>query len=288
MTAGTMLVFPYDTVNPHQPVKRLSHSEKVKVTDWDKSGNKASGDSSAQSPPASHPKLKRTALPCHTSRDSGFHESGSESHSLQESGLSRNSSKDTQSPEYSSPENSQVEDLPRDKVKIQLGCADIEEEGADQQEPVSPYCNGSITDTQTKKTTDMSEKKTKMRLDLGSNPPGGKRSDLPSSPPGRKMLKSPSEPMFHSAHSNIGNGDASPGSPMKTPQADISLDTPLGSPPSYAQIRHFAQSPVVQFRHMPIAKNPYMSPYLAREDLVDRLPPVYLVVSNSNLFDSIN
>ena len=51
------------------------------------------------------------------------------------------------------------------------------------------------------------------------------------------------------------------------------------TPPTYAQIRHFAQSPVVQFRHMPIVKNPYMSPYLAPDHLLCHMPPVHFVVS---------
>ena len=50
------------------------------------------------------------------------------------------------------------------------------------------------------------------------------------------------------------------------------------NPPTYAQIRHFAQSPVVQFRHMPIAKNPYMSPYLAPDSLLAEMPPAYFQV----------
>ena len=45
------------------------------------------------------------------------------------------------------------------------------------------------------------------------------------------------------------------------------------------QIRHFAQSPVLQFRQMPIGSNPFMSPYHAPDDMLQQLPPVYLMVS---------
>ena len=55
--------------------------------------------------------------------------------------------------------------------------------------------------------------------------------------------------------------------------------SPFGTPPIYAQIRHFAQSPVLTFRHMPISKNPYMSPYLAVDSMLKQMCPVHFVVS---------
>ena len=55
--------------------------------------------------------------------------------------------------------------------------------------------------------------------------------------------------------------------------------SPFGTPPVYAQIRHFAQSPVLTFRHMPISKNPYMSPYLASDSMLKQMCPVHFVVS---------
>ena len=53
--------------------------------------------------------------------------------------------------------------------------------------------------------------------------------------------------------------------------------------PHYAQIRHFAQSPIMQFKDLPIATNPYMSPQLASDDQLKTLCPIYLVVSSSEI-----
>lgn len=49
--------------------------------------------------------------------------------------------------------------------------------------------------------------------------------------------------------------------------------------PLKAAKQHILHSPLTAFRHLPIVKNPYMSPLLASEDLLKDLPPVYLVVS---------
>jgi hypothetical protein len=49
--------------------------------------------------------------------------------------------------------------------------------------------------------------------------------------------------------------------------------------PTYAKMRHFAQSPVDFFKHLPVLNNPYMSPLLAPDGMLDCLCPVYLVVS---------
>jgi len=51
--------------------------------------------------------------------------------------------------------------------------------------------------------------------------------------------------------------------------------------PTYAKMRHFAQSPVQQSstRAVVVARNPYMSPLLASDDLLADMCPVYLVVS---------
>ena len=80
------------------------------------------------------------------------------------------------------------------------------------------------------------------------------------------MGRSLSSPMLGQSHT-----DNSP---------DTQMNTPGLSPvtPAYAKVRHFAQSPVVTFRHLPICKNPYMSPYLAREQLLRPLCPIYFVV----------
>lgn len=49
--------------------------------------------------------------------------------------------------------------------------------------------------------------------------------------------------------------------------------------PLRAAKQHILHSPLTAFRHLPIVKNPYMSPLLASDDLLKDLPPVYLVVS---------
>lgn len=49
--------------------------------------------------------------------------------------------------------------------------------------------------------------------------------------------------------------------------------------PLRAAKHHIQHSPLTAFRHLPIVKNPYMSPLLASEELLKDLPPVYLVVS---------
>jgi hypothetical protein len=59
------------------------------------------------------------------------------------------------------------------------------------------------------------------------------------------------------------------------------------STPTYAKMRHFAQSPIQQpFARVAtaVARNPYMSPLLASDDLLVDMCPVYLVVSILNVF----
>lgn len=91
-----------------------------------------------------------------------------------------------------------------------------------------------------------------------------------------------------------------PGS--KTPVSVRSIDDEIASPflscrsspcsspelgtssPTYAKMRHFAQSPVDFFKHLPVLSNPYMSPLLAPDDMLDRLCPVYLIVSGAYSF----
>jgi len=53
--------------------------------------------------------------------------------------------------------------------------------------------------------------------------------------------------------------------------------------PLKAAKQHILHSPLTAFRHLPIVKNPYMSPLLASDDLLKDLPPVYLVVSTYRL-----
>lgn len=53
----------------------------------------------------------------------------------------------------------------------------------------------------------------------------------------------------------------------------------LNFEPIKAAKHHIDHSPLTAFRHLPIVKNPYMSPLLASDELLKDLPPVYLVVS---------
>lgn len=74
------------------------------------------------------------------------------------------------------------------------------------------------------------------------------------------------------------------GSQLNSPEEFYS---PISSPeyfqqpttPDYAKVRHFAQSPAQQFRHLPLSRNPFMSPYLADIELLAGIPPVYFIVS---------
>ena len=51
------------------------------------------------------------------------------------------------------------------------------------------------------------------------------------------------------------------------------------TPKLFSVQRNIAQSPIQLFRRLPIVKNPYMSPYLAPDDMLLGLPEVHLVVS---------
>ena len=87
-------------------------------------------------------------------------------------------------------------------------------------------------------------------------------------------------------------------SPYLTPhETDVNLLSPIESPakfltppqgamttPSYAKVRHIAQSPVAQLTHIAMTKNPYMSPFYASDELLKTLPPVYFVVSFRSLW----
>lgn len=52
------------------------------------------------------------------------------------------------------------------------------------------------------------------------------------------------------------------------------------STPTYAKMRHFAQSPVQPFARAAVAvsRNPFMSPLLASDEQLEKLCPVYMVV----------
>ncbi|XP_052059671.1 hormone-sensitive lipase-like [Mytilus californianus] len=60
--------------------------------------------------------------------------------------------------------------------------------------------------------------------------------------------------------------------------------------PLRAAKHHIQHSPLTAFRHLPIVKNPYMSPLLASEELLKDLPPVYLVACHLDplLDDSVS
>ncbi|XP_025100459.1 hormone-sensitive lipase-like isoform X2 [Pomacea canaliculata] len=59
--------------------------------------------------------------------------------------------------------------------------------------------------------------------------------------------------------------------------ADFSRYSPSMSPSDFKRERHLAQSPLRAIRHIPIVKNPYMSPLLAPDSLLEGLPYISLV-----------
>ena len=88
------------------------------------------------------------------------------------------------------------------------------------------------------------------------------------------LLRSPSSPSLTSLQQKIqAQSPLTPTSPYLGSDGVLSATTP-----TYAKIRHFAQSPVQHFKHLPISKNPYMSPYLGKPDLLQGLCPRYFVV----------
>ena len=93
------------------------------------------------------------------------------------------------------------------------------------------------------------------------------------------LLHSPSMPSFGSVNSP--NQRHSVGM-TPCPNSPSNIVSPYKGvvAPQYAKVRHFAQSPMMQFRHLPIATNPYMSPQLASDEQLRTLCPVYLVVSD--------
>lgn len=79
--------------------------------------------------------------------------------------------------------------------------------------------------------------------------------------------------------------------PVETPSSILSFVSAGSTPqscfasngafftPTYAKMRHFAQSPVRQFKPLLVDRNPFMSPLYASDDYLRALCPVYLVVS---------
>ena len=65
------------------------------------------------------------------------------------------------------------------------------------------------------------------------------------------------------------------------PEISTALRAGIGGKfsPVLSSPRHLQYSPIAMFRHLPIVKNPYMSPLLAPDDMLKTLPPVHLVVS---------
>lgn len=100
------------------------------------------------------------------------------------------------------------------------------------------------------------------------------------------LARSPSSPAINSLHQKLQikerlkiQSPVSPSSPYLGTDGILNATTP-----TYAKIRHFAQSPVQHFKHFPISRNPYMSPYLADPELLMDLCPIYFVVSDHLLF----
>jgi len=85
--------------------------------------------------------------------------------------------------------------------------------------------------------------------------------------------RSPSSPNLNSS---VTRGDCFEG--MGSPRS-LSPPGSFNFTPTYAKIRHFAQSPVTKFRQTPIGMDPYMSPILASDELLQGLCPVTMVVS---------
>ncbi|KAI0220041.1 Hormone-sensitive lipase [Lamellibrachia satsuma] len=83
--------------------------------------------------------------------------------------------------------------------------------------------------------------------------------------------RSPSSPNLNSSFTR---GDCFKG--MGSPRS-LSPPGSFNFTPTYAKIRHFAQSPVTKFRQTPIGMDPYMSPILASDELLQDLCPVTMV-----------
>jgi len=68
--------------------------------------------------------------------------------------------------------------------------------------------------------------------------------------------------------------------PVESPSLLLSTSVDM-STPTYAKMRHFAQSPVSKSRNItvPCTHDAYMSPLLATDDLLAQMCPVYCVVS---------
>ena len=86
-------------------------------------------------------------------------------------------------------------------------------------------------------------------------------------------LATPMHPGYISAKSSPQKAAGSPVSPKLSPGKRSF------TPKLYSVQRKIAQSPIQLFRHLPIVKNMYMSPLLAPDEALQRLPPVHLTVS---------
>ena len=73
----------------------------------------------------------------------------------------------------------------------------------------------------------------------------------------------------------------SPMRSMTLPRSSTVPELLSGSvaPKLFSVQRNIAQSPIQLFRRLPIVKNPYMSPILAPDEMIQGLPMVYLIVS---------
>jgi len=63
-----------------------------------------------------------------------------------------------------------------------------------------------------------------------------------------------------------------------SPTQSPSLDECFKDIATFANLRHFAQSPMLQSKRVQVSKSPYMSPFLAPDELLFGLPPVHLIV----------
>ena len=107
----------------------------------------------------------------------------------------------------------------------------------------------------------------------------------------RSLAKSPSAPTFPmSETSHMPTTSGSVYLPTEQGTSDqyyssLEIKSPLKDELSFAQTRHYAQSPMaVQFRELSVSANPYMSPLTAEDDMLVGLPPVYFVVSERCIY----
>ena len=162
------------------------------------------------------------------------------------------------------------ETSPSDRTNRHTNCKDNRSTTETQTLPSSPEETTNVDATKPASTTST----TNLRQRVPALKPSTLNIRVPNREPRSDfMIRSPSSPTLSTSHSR---GDC-----FKDVASPRSLSPPgsFNFTPTYAKIRHFAQSPVTQFRQMPIAMDPFMSPILASDELLRGLCPVTMVVS---------